>query len=76
MGRFIAGIIIKTVCWSVTAFWWKHTDILLAVYNGEWRGGTAATMLYAQKMGREIIVIDPITRLVSHKETAPLLAHS
>ena len=54
----------------------EHADILLAVYNGEWRGGTAATMRYAQKMGREIIVIDPITRLVSRKETAPLLAHS
>ena len=44
---------------------------LLAVYNGERRGGTAATMRYAQKMGREIIVIDPITRLISHGETAP-----
>ena len=54
----------------------KYADILLAVYNGEWRGGTAATMRYAQKMGREIIVIDPITRLVSHEETAPLPAHS
>ena len=54
----------------------EHADVLLAVYNGEWRGGTAATMRYAQKMGREIIVIDPITRLVSRKETTPLLAHS
>ncbi|MDE7245922.1 MAG: DUF1273 domain-containing protein [Oscillospiraceae bacterium] len=54
----------------------EHAAILLAVYNGEWRGGTAATMRYAQKMGREIIVIDPITRLVSHKETAPHPAHS
>ena len=32
---------------------------LLAVYNGERRGGTAATVRYAQKMGREIIVIAP-----------------
>jgi len=32
---------------------------LLAVYNGERRGGTAATLRYAQKMGREIIVIAP-----------------
>lgn len=32
---------------------------LLAVYNGEKRGGTAATVRYAQKVGREIIVIDP-----------------
>ena len=43
-----------------------HASALLAVYNGEWRGGTAATMRYAQKLGREIIVIDPITRSVSH----------
>ncbi|MCI8677851.1 MAG: DUF1273 domain-containing protein [Lawsonibacter sp.] len=37
-----------------------HAAALLAVYNGERRGGTAATVRYAQKMGREIIVIDPI----------------
>ena len=43
-----------------------HAAALLAVYNGEWRGGTAATMRYAQKMGREIIVIDPLTLLISH----------
>lgn len=54
----------------------EHAAILLAVYNGEWRSGTAATMRYAQKMGWEIIVIDPITRFVSHQETAPLPAHS
>ena len=39
----------------------EHAAILLAVYNGERRGGTAATMRYAQKLGREIIVIDPAT---------------
>lgn len=39
---------------------------LLAVYNGECRGGTAATVRYAQKMGREIYMIDPITRQVTH----------
>lgn len=54
----------------------EHAAILLAVYNGEQRGGTAATMRYAQKMGREIIVIDPITRLVTCEETALLPAHS
>ena len=54
----------------------EHAAILLAVYNGERRGGTAATMRYAQKMGREIIVIDPITRLVTCEETALLPAHS
>lgn len=38
-----------------------HANILLAVYNGERRGGTAATVRYAQKAGREIIMIDPLT---------------
>jgi len=46
----------------------EHAPILLAVYNGEHRGGTAATVRYAQKMGREIIVIDPITQSVPHEK--------
>lgn len=37
----------------------EHSSTLLAVYNGEPRGGTAATVRYAQKLGREVIVIDP-----------------
>ncbi len=49
----------------------EHASTLLAVYNGERRGGTAATVRYAQKMGREIIVIDPITRSVSREEPVP-----
>lgn len=53
-----------------------HASALLAVYNGEWRGGTAATMRYAQKLGREIIVIDPITRSVSHGGSVPVSAPS
>ena len=53
-----------------------HAAALLAVYNGERRGGTAATVRYAQKVGREIIVIDPITRLTSHGDTVPDPAHS
>ena len=31
----------------------------VAVYNGEYRGGTAATIRYAQKLGRRVIVLDP-----------------
>ena len=34
---------------------------LLAVYNGERRGGTAATVRYARKMGRRIIILNPVT---------------
>ena len=36
-----------------------HAAYLLAVYNGEWRGGTAATVRYARKLGREIIILNP-----------------
>lgn len=39
----------------------EHTALLLAVYNGERRGGTAATVRYASRAGREIILIDPAT---------------
>ena len=53
-----------------------HAAALLAVYNGERRGGTAATVRYAQKMGLEIIVIDPLTRLISHGDIVPGLARS
>lgn len=39
----------------------EAAGILLAVYNGARRSGTGATVNYARKLGREIIVIDPIT---------------
>ena len=38
-----------------------HAACLLAVYNGEWRGGTAMTVRYAQKLGREITILNPVT---------------
>lgn len=38
-----------------------HAGTLLAVYNGERRGGTAATVRYARKNGRVLIVIDPVS---------------
>lgn len=44
----------------------EHAATLLDVYNGEQRGGTAATIRYAQKMSREIMVINPITLLVTY----------
>ena len=43
----------------------EHASVLLAVYNGVRRSGTGATVNYARKMGRKIIVIDPVTRLIS-----------
>lgn len=41
---------------------------LLAVYNGVRRSGTGATVSYAKKRGREIIVIDSVTRQIFHKK--------
>ena len=49
----------------------EHASTLLAVYNGVRRSGTGATVNYAQKMGREVIVIAPITRLITYDEIAP-----
>lgn len=34
-----------------------HTDLLLAVYNGEQRGGTAATVRYAQEKKHNTILL-------------------
>ena len=36
-----------------------HAFFLLAVYNGTWRSGTGATVRYAQKLNKEIIIINP-----------------
>lgn len=44
----------------------SFASVVLAVYNGEKRGGTAATVRYARKLGRELIVIDPSTLTVTH----------
>ena len=41
--------------------------MLLAVYNGVRRSSTGATVNYARKQGREIIVIDPLTLSVTHE---------
>ena len=37
----------------------EHTTCLLAIYNGEWRGGTAMTVRDAKKLGRKIVIIAP-----------------
>ena len=44
---------------------------LLAVYNGEWRDGTAATVRYAKKQGRGIIIIDPATQKLTFDGDIP-----
>lgn len=37
-----------------------HANCLLAIYNGEWWGGTAMTVRYARKVGRKIIILWPV----------------
>ena len=54
----------------------ESAGLLLAVYNGTRRSGTGSTVNYARKIGREIIVIDPITRLISQWETSSSPMHS
>ena len=46
----------------------SYASLVLAVYNGEKRGGTAATVRYARKLGRELIIIDPATLTVTREE--------
>ena len=44
----------------------EHSFVLLAVYNGSCRSGTGMTVRYAQKQGREVIIIDPVSQNVTH----------
>lgn len=48
-----------------------YSNALLAVYNGEQRDGTAATVRYARKLGRSIILIDPLTLTVTYENYSP-----
>ena len=48
------------------------SSLLLAVYDGSFRSGTGATVRYAQKMGREIIVIDPNTLHITREGPSKL----
>lgn len=36
-----------------------NADMLLAVYDGKPKGGTAYTVSYAKKKGKQVVVIDP-----------------
>ena len=46
----------------------ESAGLLLAVCNGARRSGTAATVNYARKLGREIIIIDPLSQLVTYEK--------
>ena len=48
----------------------EHATVVLAVYNGVRRSGTGATVNYARKMGREVIVINPTTLDIAHECSA------
>ncbi len=73
---YVSRIYHKNCMLERNRFLVDHAAALLAIYNGEQRGGTAATVRYAQKMGREVTVIDPITRLISYGDIVPEPAHS
>lgn len=45
-----------------------HSSILLAVYNGVYRSGTGMTVRYAQKLGLETIIVDPISRRTIYQQ--------
>lgn len=44
-----------------------EAGLLLAVYNGERRGGTAATVRYAKRLQRKILILDPVSLEVGSK---------
>ena len=67
---YVSGIYHKNCMLDRNRFLVDHAATLLAVYNGERRGGTAATVRYAQKMGREIIMIDPLTQALAQQQNA------
>lgn len=39
----------------------EASSLLLAVYNGEWRGGTAATVRYARKLQKKVFILHPVS---------------
>lgn len=67
---YVSRIYHKNCMLDRNRFLVDHAATLLAVYNGERRGGTAATVRYAQKMGREIIMIDPLTQALAQQQNA------
>ncbi len=52
----------------------EAAGLLLAVYNGERRGGTQATVNYARKLGRKIILIEPVMGQSSYEGFTPVPA--
>lgn len=54
-------------CMIVRNHWMiDHAQFVLAVYDGSYRGGTGATVRYAQQKGRQITHIHPATFAVTY----------
>ncbi len=47
----------------------EHASMLLAVYNGTQRSGTGATVNYARQLGREIMIMEPVTLAVTQENS-------
>lgn len=46
----------------------SHSDLLLAVYNGEPHGGTTATVRYAKKQNLDILILHPLTQKITYEK--------
>ena len=44
-----------------------HSAILLAVYNRVYRSGTEMTVRYAHRLKKELYILDPVTRGITHE---------
>lgn len=65
--RYISGCMLQRDRYLV-----DHSDILIAVYDGCGRGGTAYTVNYAFQKNRPVVVIDPDTLRITRFFAKPL----
>ena len=45
----------------------NSASVVVAVFDGTYRSGTGATVRYAHKLGRELMILNPITFSVTHE---------
>lgn len=48
----------------------NQADVVVAVWNGDSKGGTAACVRYAKKVGKPIVQINPRTETITYPEKA------
>lgn len=48
-----------SVCSGGTAIWWTALPLVLSVYDGVPKGGTAQTLAYAMRQGVPVQILDP-----------------